>query len=368
MKRPLGVSVAFFVLLFIFLSVLSFISAENNQQFFYAKLIWSLVVAYIGFCIYRYDNISKFRSILFILIAFFFFLEFKFFRFMSFAETTPPYCHIAQAPTLFNFIHSQFLAVNSGEWQVWGILTLGFLWLLIMFTIGQGICSWVCFFGGIDEACSKLTRKPLIRLKIPKSLRDFPLAFLIFLLIISFFQGLPVFCKWFCPFKLTTAFWDSQLSIRIAQISFFFLFLFVFVILLPALSKKRIFCSLICPFGALVSICGRISPYRVTIDKEKCTLCGKCQEVCPVFAIEQKKSKEFKISSYCNRCGKCIDICPAKAINISIWNSLDKIPLFKQTKWQIEIKDIFVFLALLITGALSGSFVPKVILQLTGLK
>lgn len=362
------VSVAFFVILFISLSIFSFISAGHDWQLFYAKLIWSLVVSYIGLCIYRHGVISRYRSILFILITFFFFLEFKFFRCVSFAKTIPPYCHIAQAPTLFNFIHSQFLAITSGQWRVWGVLTLGFLWLLLMFTTGQGICSWVCFYGGIDEACSKLMRKPLIKLKIPNPWRDFPIAFLIFLLIVSFLQGLPVFCNWFCPLKLTTAFWDKEPIIRFSQIAFFLLFLAVFVILLPALSKKRTFCSLICPFGALVSICGKASPYRVAINKEKCTRCGKCYDVCPVFAIEDQDLNGYKISSYCNKCGKCIDICPVDAINILASNNLAGIPFFKQTKWRLEIRDVFIFLSLLITGVISGSFVPRVILQLIGVK
>ncbi len=359
LRKSLFSSIAFFIILFIFLSAYSFISAKHDWPLFYAKLIWSLVVAYLSFCIYRNGAISKYRSILFILIAFFFFLEFKFFRFISFDKTTvPPYCHIAQAPTLLNFIHSQFLAVTSGQWYLWGPLTLGFLWLLIMFTIGQGICSWVCFYGGIDEACSKIARKPLVKLKIPKPWRDFPIAFLIFLLIVSFLQGLPIFCTWFCPFKMTEAFWDSHQVTRIAQAVLFWSALIGFVIILPILTKKRIFCSLICPFGALVSICGKASPHKVTITREKCTACGKCQDVCPVFAIENKDPDEYRVSNFCNRCGKCIDVCPVNAINI----------LSKQFGQQVDTRDIFIFLALLVTGVISGSFVPRSLLQLIGLK
>jgi len=396
LKKSSRTSFIFSIILFISLAILSFVSAGGSQPLLYAKLIWALIVSYFGLCIYRDRSISKYRSILFILIAFFFFLEFKFFRFLQFEKTIPPYCHIAQTPTLFNFIHSQFLSITGGEWKVWGILTLGFLWLLKMFTIGQGICSWDCFYGGIAEACTKVLRKPLIKLKIPKAWRDFPLAFLIFLLIISFLQGLPVFCNWFCPFKMTTAFWDSQSIIRIAQMVFFFLFLGVFVVALPVLSKKRFFCSMICPFGALVSVCGKVSPYKVTIEQEKCTRCGKCFEVCPTFAVKKQKkddpaslqnfrleasqgpsaetrgkshsakADEYKISSYCNKCGACIDVCPAKAISISVSKYTTNIPFSSHTKWRIEIRDIFIFLSLLITGVLSGTFVPRVILRLLG--
>jgi len=351
-------NILFSAVLFVVLSIFSFISAQNDFSLFYAKLGWSLFVAGIGFCIYRTGVISKFRSILFILIAFFFFLGFKIFNLFSADNLLPPYCHIAQAPTLLNFIYSQILALTSGEWGVWGVLTMGFLWLLIVFTIGQGICSWVCFYGGIDEACSKIAKKPLVKLKLSALWRDFPIAFLIFLLIVSFLQGLPVFCNWFCPFKMTEAFWDSYSVIRIIQAVLFWSVLIGFVIVLPGLTKKRTFCSLICPFGALASICGKAGPYKVMINKEKCVLCEKCREVCPALAIERKGGKEYKISDFCNRCGKCIDVCPVKAINI----------LSQHSGQEVNTRDIFIFLALLVTGVISGTFVPRIFLQLIGIK
>lgn len=355
--KPLRSSITFSVILFAALAALSFLSAKDGRPIFYAKIIWSLAVSCIGFCIYRSGNISKYRSILFILIAFFFFLEFKLFKFFSFTAAAPPYCHIAQAPTLLNFIYSQFLAISSGEWAVWGVLTLGFLWLLIIFTIGQGICSWVCFYGGIDETFSKIAKKPLIKVKIPRPWRDLPIAFLIFLLVVSFLQGLPVFCTWFCPFKMTEAFWDNYPVIRTVQAVLFWSILIGFVVILPILTKKRTFCSFVCPFGALVSICGAASPYRVTINRQKCTSCGRCQDVCPVFAIEDKSRDGYKMSNFCNKCGKCIDVCPSDAIDI----------LSGRFSQKIDTGDIYIFLALLVTGALSGSFVPRLLLQLIGL-
>jgi len=354
LRKPLLISAAFFFILFILLSIFSFISAGNSSPLFYPKIIWSFVVAFLGFCIYRSGTISKYRSILFILTAFFFLLEFKLFR----ADTTPPYCHIALAPTLLNFVYSQYLALTSGDWRLWGALTLGFLWLLIILTIGQGICSWVCFYGGIDEACSKIAKRPLVKLKIPGRWRDFPIAFLIFLLTASFLQGLPFFCNWFCPFKLTEAFWDTHPATRTAQAVLFWSALAGFVIILPILTKKRTFCSFICPFGALASICGNVSPYRMTINEARCIQCGKCQDVCPAFAIEDKNSKEYKISSFCNKCGKCIDACPVDAINI----------FTKQAGQAIDTRDIFVFLSLLVAGVISGSFIPRLFLQLTGVR
>lgn len=358
MQKTLNKSLIFFGILYGALALLASISSRQDYPLVYAKLIWYAVISVIGFCIYRTGAISKYRSMLFILTAFLFFLEFKLFRFLSFADIPSPYCHIAEAPTLLNFIHSQYLAVVSGQWRVWGVLTLGFLWLLIIFTIGTGICSWVCFFGGIDEACSKIAKKPLLKLNIPRPWRDFPIAFLVFLLIVSFLQMSPVFCIWFCPFKMTEAFWSSYHNVRMLQAALFWSVLVLAVIILPILTKKRIFCSLVCPFGALASICGVSRPYKVTIDSQRCIKCGRCLDECPMLAVDKSDKSEYGISQFCNICGKCIDICPVDAISISA----------RQSGKQVDVTGVFVFLALLLTGALSGSFAGLVILQLAGLR
>jgi MinD superfamily P-loop ATPase len=49
-----------------------------------------------------------------------------------------------------------------------------------------------------------------------------------------------------------------------------------------------------------------------TIDEEKCTQCGLCQEVCRFTAI-----KDFEVDAVsCEGCGFCAHICPAEAITM----------------------------------------------------
>lgn len=54
---------------------------------------------------------------------------------------------------------------------------------------------------------------------------------------------------------------------------------------------------------------GGIRPY---IDKKKCKACGKCEKVCPVQAIQNKR---ISIERCVNvRCMKCYEACPNKAV------------------------------------------------------
>ncbi len=48
---------------------------------------------------------------------------------------------------------------------------------------------------------------------------------------------------------------------------------------------------------------------------DKCTSCGKCQEVCPVEAIS-KGEKQYQIDpDKCVSCGQCVEECPVQAIS-----------------------------------------------------
>ncbi len=77
---------------------------------------------------------------------------------------------------------------------------------------------------------------------------------------------------------------------------------------------------------------------RITIDHEKCTTpfdCKKCLLVCPqavleVYPIKVEKFKEtdkkepgaYKLVGFyrdkCTMCNKCIEVCPVDAITISL--------------------------------------------------
>jgi len=54
----------------------------------------------------------------------------------------------------------------------------------------------------------------------------------------------------------------------------------------------------------------------VKVDKEKCTGCSACVEVCPVNAIRIKSGKAI-ISDECVECGACLNQCPKEALSLS---------------------------------------------------
>jgi len=50
------------------------------------------------------------------------------------------------------------------------------------------------------------------------------------------------------------------------------------------------------------------------VDKERCTLCGKCQEICQFKAIVVVAETVLQFHELCHSCGGCKEVCPESAI------------------------------------------------------
>ncbi len=285
---------------------------------------WSLFSAFVAFAISYTRDIAPWRRLFFIVSAFAFLVHFKFalfsemFKAQCFQDT--PYCHIALAPSFLNYLYQQYLALMSGDWKVWGPLSLGFVWLFATIIVGRAWCSWTCFYGGLDEFFSRLSpvKGPPAAVRTwAARLRDLPMALLIFFMLISLAYMTPMFCYWLCPFKLGGEFLDEGAR-RSFQLGLMWLAL-GFVVLLPLLTARRSFCSFLCPFGAWQSFWGRLNPFRVKFDEAVCTGCGLCEAACPMFAIKKGAEGKPEILDYCNMCASCFSACPGGGIGYYIF-------------------------------------------------
>ena len=50
------------------------------------------------------------------------------------------------------------------------------------------------------------------------------------------------------------------------------------------------------------------------VDEERCTLCGKCAEICQFKAIVVIGETVLSFPELCHSCGGCMEVCPEKAI------------------------------------------------------
>ncbi len=236
---------------------------------------------------------------------------------MSNAEL--PFCHIAIPQVLTPLLITKsiiFPARISGHYAA--VASMLLIWLICTLTVGRGWCSWICFYGGWEEGFRHVSKKPRIKvLAKNKEIREFQFGFFFFIILASLCELACIYCEWFCPFKLVTEYSPvNSIPSLIATILFVGLFLGL-VVLLPILTKKRMQCSTLCPFGAFASLTDRFSIFQMKIDSEKCVGCMKCASACPFNAIDIKtiQEKKGRPEITCAKCGECIKACPQKAIS-----------------------------------------------------
>ncbi|MFP4443174.1 MAG: 4Fe-4S binding protein [Spirochaetia bacterium] len=109
-------------------------------------------------------------------------------------------------------------------------------------------------------------------------------------------------------FGVYTAPWTHPLNIPLVLISAGIL-IFLAVI---SVRHGRWFCSTLCPAGTVLSLPGKYSRFRISLNQDACIQCGKCEGVCRAGCIDSQEKKVDQ--GNCVACFDCLSICPADAL------------------------------------------------------
>lgn len=287
-----------------------------------------LLVNILFFFMHFTGKTDKFRAILFILFALSLtyslishMLEVR--KSMSFnqadlLECKIPFCHLVIPMMILPAAFTKSIifpgSILGGFSDVSSMVVL---WLVATLVLGRGFCSWGCFYGGWDDGFSRIRKKPVIK-HVNELWKWMPFAVLLMVMLTAALSLVPTYCSWICPFKTVTEF-EQVTSVESATKAGIFLSLFGgLVVVLPVMTRKRTQCSFLCPLGAISSLSNKITPFTVKIDKDTCTGCLKCIQVCPLFALTKDNIKHGKVSVFCSKCGKCVDVCSTGSIHYGI--------------------------------------------------
>jgi len=256
-----------------------------------------------------------------------------------------PFCHIVTTMVIIPAAVKKTILFPGSLAEGFASVSAMFAIVLVFSIIlGRGFCSWGCFYGGWDDATSRILKKPVIK-KVNTGYKWFSFAMLILMALWSVEAVSPTYCSWLCPFKAVTEnerIVDTTTLIKNIIFSLTFL---TFVVVLPLLTKKRIQCATFCPMGALLSLFNKINIFEIKNDTSLCINCGKCEKVCPLLAIEKHQP-----TLTCSKCGKCVDICPTGALKYHIKGT----PANRHITWArtLYIFPAYIFLVTLCGGSM----------------
>ena len=153
----------------------------------------------------------------------------------------------------------------------WTVILLFALPLLAALFWGRIFCSAVCPLGAVQELIA------FYNLKIPDQYEHILGLFRYFVL------GIGVFCVVVGLGYVICQFDPFAVFFRYSGL--YHVLIFGGIVLIVGMIIGRPFCRFLCPYGALLGICGLLTAKKVSITPGKCDQCNLCEHVCPYNAI-----------------------------------------------------------------------------------
>lgn len=191
---------------------------------------------------------------------------------------------------------------------------IGALIIVVFYAIlgGRIFCGWVCPVNMVTDLANKIRTFFNLNIawrswSIKRGVRYWVIALSI---VLSVILGVAAF-EWISPIGALH---------RGIIYGFGFGWAFVLVVFLYDLfAVKNGFCGHVCPLGGFYSLIGRFGILRIGYDKDKCTTCMKCIEICPENQVLHMVGKQSGavLSGECINCGRCIEVCDDDAVKFS---------------------------------------------------
>ena len=179
---------------------------------------------------------------------------------------------------------------------------------------GRSFCGWMCPLGTLQDMFAGWARRlsggskrhirgkrrkakfPMeLPPKVDKYARYLKYLILLVVLIASIWTVYPPL-RYICPARALFSFELGAPLLVSVLITF----------IITSMLIKRFWCKYLCPLGAFLAVTNKFAPLRVTIDKNKCTGCRRCETECPV---DIPAIPDNMRNLECVQCLECIETC-----------------------------------------------------------
>ncbi|MBI5682784.1 MAG: 4Fe-4S binding protein [Deltaproteobacteria bacterium] len=185
--------------------------------------------------------------------------------------------------------------------------------VLLTLLLGRVYCGWLCPMNLMFELNSKirtLLRKVGINTFNVSFARLNKYMMLIVGAVLSLVLGVQVFSFIYPPILLNRELIHLIYFGSVGTGAVMLVLIFIFEISI----SQRAWCRYFCPGGALWSLMGAKRLVQITIDRQICDDCGKCNLACE-FGLDPMRGK---MGMECDNCGKCVSKCKPDALKYSI--------------------------------------------------
>lgn len=184
----------------------------------------------------------------------------------------------------------------------------------------KGFCGWICPIGTISQVLWMAGEKVVGKNFRMEKYTDISLRLIKYALMALFLLLIGVAMA---PNMMVLFFLSDYYKIADVKTMKFFTdisttsLLVISAIAGLSLIYKNFWCRYLCPYGALLGLLSRLSPFKVRRSETDCTHCRACSRNCPSLIDVEKKT--VVKSPECFGCLTCLSHCPSRgALDITM--------------------------------------------------
>jgi len=182
--------------------------------------------------------------------------------------------------------------------------------LIVVGTLfGTLVCGWACPFGFLQDL---VARVPTPKYDLPQWLGNFRYVVLaVMVLAVPYFfgEGHPLFICRLCPAGALEGAVPNMVKQALGGKPVVWpsvaKMIVVILFMIAMFFKRRPWCRLCCPLGAIFGLFNRFSVFFLRFNSDKCTDCLHCHKLCE-YGGKPEKKRDHATCIRCLECTKCV--------------------------------------------------------------